>query len=76
MNLFRSEEHVRNWNGYKPGTDEGIVRLDDMVRLFSVETFTRRMDPDYVSRIKEYRAGRNAAWAEIMKRSPFWMPRQ
>jgi hypothetical protein len=75
MNLFRSEEHVRNWSGFKSGTEEGIVELSVLVKLFSVETFTRRLDPDYVSRIKEYRDARNTAWGEIMKMRPFWSPK-
>jgi hypothetical protein len=75
MNLFRSEEHVRNWSGFKPGTEDGIVNLSVMAKLFSTDTFTRRLDPDYVSHIKEYRAARNAEWGVIMKMSPFWVPK-
>jgi len=54
MNLFRSEEHVRNWSGYKADTEEGINQLSDVVGLFSSNFFTRRLDPDYASRIQEY----------------------
>jgi len=75
MNLFRSEEHVRNWSGFKSGTEEGIVELSVLARLFSIDVFTRRLDPDFISHLKEYRAARNAAWGEIMKNSPFWTPK-
>jgi len=54
MNLFRSEEHVRNWSDFKSDTDEGIIPLPDMAKLFSGNLFTRRLDPDYVSHIGEY----------------------
>jgi hypothetical protein len=54
MNLFRSEEHVRNWSGYKADTEEGINQLSDVVGLFSINLFTRRLDPDYVPRMREY----------------------
>jgi len=54
MNLFRSEEHVRNWSGFKANTDEGINKLADVVGLFSNNFFTRRLDTDYVSRMQEY----------------------
>lgn len=54
MHLFRSEEHVRNWSGFKPDTDGGIVALPDMVKLFSGNFFTKRMDTDYVSHMQEY----------------------
>jgi len=54
MNLFRSEEDVRNWTGFKPETEEGIVPLADMARAFSGNFFRRRLDPDYVSHLREY----------------------
>jgi hypothetical protein len=54
MNLFRSEEHVRNWNGFKAGTEEGINKLSDVVGLFSVDFFSKRLDSDYVSRMQGY----------------------
>jgi len=54
MLLFRSEEHVRNWSGYKPDTEGGIVRLPDMVKIFSGRLFTRRLEPDYFSHMSEY----------------------
>ena len=54
MNLFRSEEHVRNWSGFKANTEEGINRLSDVAGLFSIKFFTRRLDSDYVSHMQEY----------------------
>ena len=75
MNLFRSEEHVRNWSGFKSGTEEGIVGLSVLAKLFAVDTFIRRLEPGYVSHVQEYRVARNAAWGEIMKMSPFWTPK-
>jgi len=74
MNLFRSEEHVRNWSGFKPGTEEGIVELSAMAKLFSSRLFSRRLDPDYFSRRLEYRVDFIAALAEMGKTRPFWSP--
>jgi len=54
MNLFRSEEHVRNWSGFKANTEQGINKLSDVVGLFSVNFFTRRLDSDYISHIPDY----------------------
>ncbi len=54
MNLFRSEEHVRNWSGFKADTEAGINKLSDVVGLFSLNLFTRRLDPDYASHLQEY----------------------
>jgi hypothetical protein len=54
MNLFRSEEHIRNWSGFKADTEEGINKISDIAGLFSGNFFTRRLDPDYVSHMQEY----------------------
>jgi hypothetical protein len=72
MNLFRSEEHIKNWKGYKPGTEGGIVALKDLVRLFSLDFMRRRLDSDYVSSSGEYVKGFLSAVAEVAKKSPFW----
>ena len=71
MNLFRSEEHVRNWSGFKANTDEGINKLSDVVKLFSVNFFTKRLDPDYASHMQDYLR----ELIGILKgMSPFWHP--
>ena len=69
MNLFRSEEHVRNWSGFKPDTEEGIIPLDDLVTLFSGNYFRRRLDEDWVSRSREYAI---ELGKEFAKKGPFW----
>jgi len=69
MNLFRSEEHVRNWSGFKPDTDEGIIALGDLVKLFSGNYFRRRLDDNWVSRSREYAI---ELGKEFAKRGPFW----
>ena len=74
MNLFRSEEHIRNWAGFDPATAEGILPLEDMVRLFSGNMFRRRLDPDYVSNSRKYVGEWLAVLSEIGKERPFWTP--
>ena len=74
MNLFRSEEHVRNWEGFEAGTEEGIIALADLVTLFSGNYFRRRMDPDWVSRSGEYAFEMVATMQQIGKTGPFWQP--
>jgi hypothetical protein len=54
MNLFRSEEHVRNWSGFKTGTEEGMNKVPDIAGLFSGNFFTKRLDSDYASHMQEY----------------------
>jgi hypothetical protein len=71
MNLFRSEEHIRNWARFDSATAEGILPLEDIVRLFSWNMFRRRLEPNYVSNIGEYLGEWLAALAEIAKKRPF-----
>ncbi len=76
MNLFRPEEHVRNWSGFKSGTEEGIVELSALVKVFSGNLFTRRLDPDYVSNYRKYIGEFVSAIGEIGKVRPFWSPQR
>ncbi len=71
MNLFRSEEHVRNWSGFKAGTEEGIHQLCNVVELFSGNLFKRRLDSDYASRMQEYMG---ELMAVLKQMGPFWHP--
>jgi hypothetical protein len=72
MNLFRSEEHIRNWKSFAEGTEEGILSLSDLLRLFSGPYFMRRLDKDYVSNMHEYVREMVQAMKEIGKTGPFW----
>ncbi len=74
MNLFRSEEHIRNWARFDPATAEGILPLEAVVRVFSGNMFRRRLDPDYVTRCGDYLREFLGDLAEIAKTRPFWSP--
>jgi len=74
MNLFRSEEHVRNWSRFDPTTEQGIVKLDELVQLFSGSFAKRRLDEDYVSHMPEYWRELVNVLKEIAKTRPFWAP--
>ena len=72
MNLFRSEEHIRNWARFDPATEEGILPLPDLAKVFSGNLFRKRLEPDYVSRSQEYLEEFLAEIAELAKTRPFW----
>jgi hypothetical protein len=72
MNLFRSEEHVRNWARFDPATTEGIITLPDLVKLFSGPYFRRRMDLNWVSKSRDYAREMVSTMAAIGKTGPFW----
>jgi DnaJ-class molecular chaperone len=73
MKLFRSEEHVHNWSGFKAGSDEGILHLDEVMPIFSGGLFRRRLDSDYVSRIHLYYEEVRKAFEEAAKGRTYWL---
>ena len=54
MNFFRSEEHLRKWEGFEEKRRGGIIRLDSLMELFSTPYFRNRGRQDYVSQMSEY----------------------
>jgi hypothetical protein len=72
MTFFRSEEHLRNWAQFAPDSEEGITPLPDLVKLFSGEMFRRRLDPDYVSHMREYGPQFISTLQEIGKTGAYW----
>ena len=49
MNLFRSEEHARNWAHFDPSMEEHLKPLSYWIDRFSGEGMRQRMRPDFVS---------------------------
>jgi hypothetical protein len=72
MNLFRSEEHVRRWSGYNPAAAEGTLPFGDWARVFGVEYYRTRLEPDFFLRGLELRQGLFQALKELGKSGPFW----
>jgi hypothetical protein len=52
MNFFRSEEHLRKWEGFKG--EGGIISLESLMQVFSGSFMKNRMGGDWVSRSSEY----------------------
>ena len=50
MNLFRSEEHARNWRGFDAGFADTLLPLSYWVERFSGERHRQRGATDFVSR--------------------------
>ena len=49
MNLFRSEEHARNWVSYNPQFEDNLRPLSYWLERFSGDQFRARGRPDYIS---------------------------
>jgi hypothetical protein len=74
MNLFRSEEHVKNWAPYDLVSAESIIPVVGYAQAFSGPLFKNRLAPDYLSRIQDY-AGEFIKTLQAMgKDGPFWIP--
>ena len=54
MNLFRSEEHLRRWEGYAKAGENGTIPLAQLMRVFSSGFAKNRRDPDYLSHMGQY----------------------
>ena len=72
MNLFRSEEHIRNWARYDPATEQGILPLQNVVNVFSGKFMQKRLDLDYASHALAYFGEVVSVISEIAKTRPFW----
>ena len=75
MNLFRSEEHMRNWSQFNPDSAGASLPLNDEVTRFSTESLKHRLDRDFISQWAPKQPGARAASARRLgKTGPFWTP--
>ena len=49
MNLFRSEDHVRNWTHFNSDSAESIMGVADRVVVQGTESRRHWLDEDYLS---------------------------
>jgi hypothetical protein len=49
MNLFRSEEHARRWNGFDPAMASSLHSVAEWAEIFSNPFFRERGRRDYIS---------------------------
>ncbi len=74
MNLFRSEAHVKNWAHYDPVSAQSIMPVANWAMVFSGPLFKNRLEPGYLSRIKEYASELFSALQKFGKTGAFWTP--
>ncbi len=72
MNLFRSEEHARNWSGYESASDAAILPVARWAGIFSADLFRHRRDADYLSKIRGFMPDFAAKLQEFGGGGPFW----
>jgi hypothetical protein len=74
MNLFQSEEHVKNWPHYDPVSAQSIMPVLNWAEVFSGPLFRNRLHADYLSRIEEYAPQVFSALQKFGKTGAFWTP--
>jgi hypothetical protein len=74
MNLFRSEEHAKNWLHYNSISAESVMPVSNWATAFSGPLFRNRLEPDYLSRIKEYAPELFSTLQKFGKTGAFWTP--
>ena len=61
-NLFRSEEHARRWEVFRPESEEGFIALPELSGFFGTETRQHMLDADYLSRWYPQRGAERRAY--------------
>ncbi len=74
MNLFRSEEHARNWSEFQDGTDEGILSIHDLMAIFQTPRHSAKYSGHYVSSAPEYVQEFFKKIKEVTRNASFWNP--
>ena len=72
MNLFRSEEHAKNWVGYREEAAGGLLPLDGVMEVFSASLFRERLNGQYVSHLGEYFGAFRSMIQKVTGNHPFW----
>ena len=79
MNLFRSEEYIRNWSEFQAGpsstTEAGILSLPDAMAIMSAPFLSERLSGRYVSTAQDTRPKFVERLLEVTNNEPFWDPR-
>jgi hypothetical protein len=68
MNLFRSEEHARNWDGYAESMASSLKPVAEWADIFSNPFFRERGRRDYISWTRSDEG--RAAWHTLRERLP------
>ncbi len=72
MNFFRSEEHLRGWEGNRKKMEGGKISLDALIQLFGQPYFTQRGAADYISNFSDYMADLVDEVARLPDPGKYW----
>ena len=72
MNLFACEENVFKWSQTDPDSGDGIRPLADWAAVFSIDLFKKRLDPDYLAKMTDYRSAMGTVLQERGMTGPWY----
>ncbi len=72
MNLFRSEEHAKNWSGWRPEAAGRLLPLNDILAIFSAPYHQQRLNGRYISAFPELRKTLVETIERVSGGHPFW----
>ncbi len=72
MNLFRAEEHAKNWSGGRRVAAGGLLPLNDILTIFSAPNYRQRLNGRYISALPELRKTQLETIERVTGGHPFW----
>ena len=72
MNLFRSEEHARNWEGFDAEMEGGLLPLADITAMHEGPRHREILNGRYISNFKDYTLDYIERVKTITGDHPFW----
>ena len=72
MNLFRSEEHARRWQGYQAEAAAGLLPLAALAEIWGCDRYRLRGSGHYISSMGGYGAQVAETLARVTGGSAFW----
>ena len=65
---------MRNWSGFREGTDEAILSVFDLISIFQTPRHSAKLSGNYVSSAPGYAPQFFEKLKEVTGNSSFWKP--
>lgn len=65
---------MRNWSGFRVGTDDAILSLADIMAIVSTPRHRARLNGTYVSSSPDYARLFFERLKDVTRNAPFWDP--
>lgn len=72
MNLFRSEEHARHWQGFREESAAGLLTLADVAAIWGCDRYRERLNGHYVSSQRNYMPQLRETIERVTGGAAFW----